>query len=90
MSRKTEFNGSAVTLTLNLPRVVKIPGGSVGHVLIDATNIYTMRQSGMVTRVHSVACHYVDGRHVIPGDLRWATPDDPTCRHCLASLRFLT
>jgi hypothetical protein len=88
MSRKTDFEASTITLSLNLPRVVLIYGGSVGHVLINGENIASLKQEPGVDKVHSVACHKVDGHYLAGWDLRWAKTSDPTCRSCLRSLRF--
>lgn len=83
---RKEIQDSTVRLTLNLPRIV-LKGKTKAHVLISGENIGQWHR-GEAYLVDLTACHAGDIQS--PGEaIRWATPEDETCRTCLKYLRFL-
>jgi hypothetical protein len=81
---------SAIELTILLPRL-KGRRSSVAHIMVERVQLFGLRfRTSAFTPTYGtiVACHALDST---PEKwLRWAEPGDPTCRRCLASLRFLT
>lgn len=90
MSRTSDYKESTVTLALDLPRVVSTDGGRVGHVLIHPSDISNLRFDTW-DEINEVACHTQDGTYIgrTRAQVRWATPDDPTCKKCLRALKFV-
>jgi len=91
MKLNKQMRESAVELTLNLPRVV-VNGKKVAHILINGVNIYELGNKWH-REVKDTACHNADDKYIGDEDywaVRWATPDDPTCKNCLTQLRGLS
>ena len=101
--RKKKAQGSNITLTLNLPRVIERERGTVAHILVDPSNILDLVFDSSHSYVDMVACHapnveerYLGNTTVWGGatyqqaNVEFAVDGDPTCKACLRRLKFLT
>lgn len=79
---------SAIRGTVSLPRV-KLVRGKVGHVVVSSASIFYMNLvpgefTGTFRNYGDTACHEAEGGV----NVRFATPDTPTCRSCLRVLKI--
>lgn len=87
MKMPKDMANSKATFTVSLPRVVIRRGGKA-HVLSVGSNIYNLATRGTES-IEETVCHSGDEALMWTSKVRWATPDDPTCKLCLRTLENL-